>query len=101
MRGFSVLLRCSRKSRTIFVRQPRESEICIGAAEHGLAHCPTSLSERMASVAAAPSLARDVRRYRAYFPELRLLAPEAASGQGPTYVVILYCNVTESQKRQT
>jgi hypothetical protein len=49
------------------VRKPRESEICIGAAEHGLAHCPTSLLELMASVAAAPSLTRDVRRYRAIF----------------------------------
>ena len=30
-----------------------------------------------ASIAAAPLLTRDVRRYRAYFPELTLLAPEA------------------------
>ena len=29
-----------------------------------------------ASVAAAPLLTRDVRRYRAYFPEVTLIAPE-------------------------
>jgi predicted nucleic acid-binding protein len=31
-----------------------------------------------ASVEGAPLLTRDVRRYRAYFPELTLLAPEGA-----------------------
>ncbi|MFZ0600286.1 MAG: DNA-binding protein [Roseiarcus sp.] len=30
-----------------------------------------------ASVAAAPLLTRDARRYHTYFPELRLLTPEA------------------------
>jgi predicted nucleic acid-binding protein len=71
---FDLTLREMPKSAAFRAAQAFRLYRCGGGAR--TATLPDFFVGAHASLAAAPLLTRDVRRYRAYFPELTLLAPE-------------------------